>query len=128
MNYSDDDLYFYRPELIPLYNKNCQLDDQKLKWKESCSKHQMLKDLYGDLKYPKEARENNIEGKVIFQFVIDKKGKVKNRKILKGIGKSCDDEVLRASEIILEWYKPASTLSGEYVNSIVTLPISFQIE
>lgn len=46
LNYKDEDLYFYRPELLPIYNEVCKNEDRKLEWRESCSQNQFLKELH----------------------------------------------------------------------------------
>jgi len=55
----------------------------------------MIKFINENLKYPKEALENKVEGTVKLEYVIDGQGKIVKVKILKGIGFGCDDEAIR---------------------------------
>ncbi len=48
-----------------------------------------------ELKYPKEAIDNKIEGAVEVVYDVDGLGAIRNVKILKGIGHGCDEEVIR---------------------------------
>ncbi|MBN4052003.1 TonB family protein [Cytophagaceae bacterium AH-315-L13] len=56
---------------------------------------EMFKFISQNIKYPGTAKENNIQGSVFARFVIEKDGSVSNVSILKGIGKLCDNEVVR---------------------------------
>ena len=54
-----------------------------------------------NLKYPKTAFENKIEGTVFVQYTIDHKGKVIETKVLKGIGHGCDAEAERILKLLV---------------------------
>ena len=55
----------------------------------------MRKLIRENLKYPKEALENKIEGTVVVKYDIDYKGTVVDAKIIAGIGHGCDEEAIR---------------------------------
>lgn len=78
------------------------------------------------IKYPKEALDKNIEGKVLVQFVVDNDGKTRNAKVLKGIGGGCDEEAIRVVNAMPLW-KPGMH-GGKNVSVFFTLPIQFQFE
>ena len=59
--------------------------------------------IYKNLRYPNQARNLNIEGKVFIQFVIDENGKLTDLVISKGIGAGCDEEVLRVFANAPNW-------------------------
>ena len=48
-----------------------------------------------NLKYPKEALDNKIEGAVHVNYAVDKTGKVVKVKVVKGIGYGCNEEAER---------------------------------
>ena len=48
-----------------------------------------------NMKYPKEAIKNKIEGSVKIRYDIDYKGNVFKTKVIKGIGHGCDEEAQR---------------------------------
>ena len=53
-----------------------------------------------NLKYPKEALDNKIEGTVLVRHDINHKGKVIGAKVLKGIGHGCDEEAIRLIKLL----------------------------
>ena len=55
----------------------------------------MRKFINENLKYPKEAVENRIEGAVVVNFDIDYRGEVANVVVAHGIGYGCDEEAIR---------------------------------
>lgn len=51
--------------------------------------------LVENLRYPEQALNNQVEGRVTVQFTIDPSGKMSDFKVLKGLGYGCDEEVIR---------------------------------
>ncbi len=78
-----------------------------------------------NLKYPAEAREAGIEGKVILQFVVDTDGKITNVQSVKGIGYGCDEEAVRVVKDSPAW-KPGMK-DGKVVKVRMVLPITFKL-
>ncbi|NNC94455.1 MAG: energy transducer TonB [Chitinophagales bacterium] len=60
----------------------------------------MRKFIEKNLKYPKEALENNIQGKVRVKFKLNQNGKVTSALVEKGIGHGCDEEALRLVKLL----------------------------
>ena len=54
----------------------------------------MLRFLAKNIKYPKIAKENGVEGTVVIQFVVGKSGKIKRAKVLRDPGAGCGNEAL----------------------------------
>ena len=48
-----------------------------------------------NLKYPKAALENRVEGTVSLRYTINYKGNVIDAKVISGIGHGCDEEAIR---------------------------------
>ncbi|MCK4661782.1 MAG: energy transducer TonB [Bacteroidales bacterium] len=78
-----------------------------------------------NLKYPETAKENGISGNVFVEFLIDKKGKVKDAKILRGVEPSLDKEALRVIKNLPKW-KPGKQ-RGELVDVLFTIPVKFEL-
>ncbi len=76
--------------------------------------------------YPAAAKENNIQGKVFINFTVDKQGKLRNLKIVRGIGSGCDDEVIRVLKLSPNW-NPGKVY-GIPVDISYTIPISFNLQ
>lgn len=86
----------------------------------------LSKYLSANLTYPQEARDANVEGKVIVQFVIEKNGKVSNIKVLRDIGSGCGEEAVRVIKGMPRW-KPGQQ-RGKPVRCQFTLPVNFQLQ
>lgn len=70
--------------------------DAPLKLPEYRGGQQALKQFITDnLKYPEEALKHKIEGEVEVAYDVDGLGRVKNIRILSGLGYGCDEEVKR---------------------------------
>ena len=78
------------------------------------------------LKYPRQAVEEGIQGKVLVDFVIDEKGKVKDAKVVKGVHPLLDDEALRVINASPDW-KPGK-VGGRKVKSEMSLYVEFRLE
>jgi len=77
-------------------------------------------------RYPAEAKERNIQGKVIIAFTIDENGNVSNYKIKKRIGGGCDEEALRITKLITGDWLPGM-LNGKPVKVEFEMPFSFTL-
>jgi protein TonB len=81
--------------------------------------------LQKNLKYPPMARENNITGRVIMSFVVEKNGQLTDVKVVRGIGGGCDEEAMRVLKNAPAW-KPGIQ-NGRPVRVAYTMPIFFQL-
>jgi TonB family protein len=78
-----------------------------------------------NMKYPKAARDNNVQGRVIITFVVEKDGSLSNMKVVRGIGSGCDEEAVRVLGISPAW-KPGIQ-NGKPVKVQYSVPISFTL-
>jgi protein TonB len=84
--------------------------------------------IYKNLRYPELAKENDIQGTVYASFIIDKTGKVTNpviKKGLKGVGVTCDNEVLRLIKNMPNW--SPGKLHGKPVKVEYIIPVKFNL-
>lgn len=88
--------------------------------------NEMLKFISKNIKYPSEARDNNIKGIVNISFIVDQKGEIKNIELLRGIGGGCEEEAIRVVKTMPTW-KPGKQ-NGQAVNVQFQLPISFTLK
>lgn len=56
--------------------------------------------LYSNLKYPKEALLQKIQGVVVVRYDINHKGDVTKAKVISGLGFGCDDEAVRVIKLL----------------------------
>lgn len=87
---------------------------------------ELLNFLAANIKYPKVAKDNGIEGMVVIQYVIEKDGSITNARIVKGIGAGCDEEALRVVNAMPNWV--AGKQRGQAVPVQFNLPIRFKME
>lgn len=82
--------------------------------------------LYANIKYPPEAAENGIQGRVILKFVVEKDGSISNISILRGVERSLDREAVRVVKSMPKWI-PAEN-KGLVVRSWFAFPITFRLQ
>ena len=80
--------------------------------------------LLENIEYPEEAREKDIEGRVIVKFIIDETGMVKDAAIAKGVHPLLDNEALRVVHK-LPRFIPAE-YDGKPKPSYFSLPVNFR--
>lgn len=78
-----------------------------------------------NMRYPQQARQAGIEGKVFVQFVVDEYGQITQTKVLKGIGGGCDEEAMRVLKEAPEW--TPGTANGHAVSVKMVIPITFHL-
>jgi protein TonB len=87
---------------------------------------ELMKFLGRNLRYPKAAQNNEVEGKVYVQFVVNREGKVSQVTVLKGIGYGCDEEAVRVMNLMPAW--TPGKQGGKAVSVRYNLPISFKLQ
>lgn len=86
----------------------------------------MMKWLGNNIRYPELAQQNNIEGKVIVQFVVEKDGSISGVTVAKGVDKDLDKEATRVVSKMPKW-KPGKN-NGVAVRQKYTLPVVFKLQ
>jgi periplasmic protein TonB len=86
----------------------------------------LMQYLHDNLKYPAVAAENDIQGKVILRFIVNKSGTIADVQVLRGIGGGCDEEAVRVVRSMPHW-KPAKQ-NGRSVRYYFILPVVFQLQ
>ena len=81
-----------------------------------------------NIRYPAEARENGIQGRVVVQFVITKEGSLEDAKVVQKGGSGLDEEALRVIDLMRTGYWLPGKHNGRTVPVRFTLPISFKLE
>ncbi|PLW93191.1 MAG: energy transducer TonB [Marinilabiliales bacterium] len=82
--------------------------------------------LGNNIKYPRAAREIDLQGTVILQFIIEKDGSVSNVVVARGIGGGCDEEAVRVVQKMPKW-TPGKQY-GRPVRVQYTLPVRFVLQ
>ncbi len=100
------------------------IDDQVEKRK--CAETQMLGFIYGNVKYPPQARAAKIEGTVYIRFIVDKDGTILSPELVRSIGGGCDEEALRVVSMMPKW-EPGKQ-KGHPVKVQYNLPVKFKLK
>lgn len=86
----------------------------------------MKKWVYVYMKYPQEAVDKGIQGRVLVDFIIDKKGRVTNVQVVKGVDPLLDAEAVKVIQASPDW-KPGR-VRGEKVDTEMSVYVEFRLE
>lgn len=78
------------------------------------------------IRYPQDARESNITGRVILKFVIDRDGTIKDITVVQHVSSSLDAEAIKVIQSSPKWIP--GTRYGQPVSQEYQLPINFNIQ
>ena len=90
-----------------------ELDEKQKKW------------VYMHIKYPKEALENNIQGNVTVQFVIETDGSISNVKVIRSAHPLLNEEAVRVIKNMPK-FKPIIE-DGKPVKAQFTMVVPFKL-
>lgn len=86
----------------------------------------LMRWLNNNMRYPEAAQQNDIQGRVTVNFVVEKDGSIANVKIAKGVDKDLDREALRVVKKMPKW-QPGKN-NGVAVRSYFNLPVTFRLQ
>lgn len=87
---------------------------------------ELMKYLSSNVRYPTMAMENNIQGRVIVQFVVTKTGKIGEVKVARGVDRDLDKEAIRVVRSLPNFIP--GKMNGQAVNVWYTLPVNFKLQ
>ena len=79
-----------------------------------------------NMRYPEEAKENGVQGRVIISFIINPDGTTSNAKIVRGVHPALDREAMRLISIMPKWI-PAKR-EGKCIKQKYTVPVTFKLD
>lgn len=82
--------------------------------------------LLSHLKYPDKALNENVQGTVMVEFIVETDGSVSDVKVLRSVSKECDDEAVRV--VKLGKWSPAVDNNDQKVRTRFLQPITFRLE
>lgn len=85
----------------------------------------LLEYLRKNIKYPQICKDNNIQGRVLISFVVNKDGAIVDPEIVKSVHPSLDKEALRVISGMPNW-KPGAQ-RGKPVRVKYTVPVNFRL-
>ncbi|MCL2327141.1 MAG: TonB family protein [Bacteroidetes bacterium] len=90
---------------------------------------ELMKFINDNINYPQDAKDANIQGMVIVEFVVKTDGTIANVRVVKKVHPSLDAEAIRIVQLVqsMPKWKPASS-NGVAVASYFQLPVQFRME
>lgn len=76
-------------------------------------------------RYPRQARNNNVEGVVYIRFIVNGDGSLSNPIVIKGLGYGCDEEALRLVRNMPAWVPGEQ--EGQAVPVYQAVPVTFKL-
>jgi len=86
----------------------------------------LMKYLQSHINYPPMAAENNVQGRVVVQFVVEKTGNIGEVKVVRSVDKDLDREAVRVCKS-LPRFTPGRQ-NGQAVPVWFTLPVTFKLQ
>ncbi|MDE7160660.1 MAG: energy transducer TonB [Muribaculaceae bacterium] len=86
----------------------------------------LMKWLGNNIRYPEAAQANDVQGRVIVKFIVEKDGSIGHAEIVKGVDKDLDREALRVVKKMPKW-QPGKN-NGVAVRSYFNLPVTFKLQ
>ncbi|MDR0687993.1 MAG: energy transducer TonB [Prevotellaceae bacterium] len=86
----------------------------------------LRKYLAEQIRYPALAAENNIQGRVVIRFVVNKDGMIDRVEVLQGIDRLCDEEAMRVVRNMPKWIPGRH--NGRAVPVVYTVPVVFKLQ
>ena len=83
----------------------------------------LYKFLKKNIRYPKKARKEKTEGRLVVRFIVEPDGSLTHPVILDKVGDGCEEELLRVIRKMPRW-NPGRE-HGAFVAVYYTLPVSF---
>ena len=86
----------------------------------------LIKFISSNIQYPKNAKEKNIQGRVILKFCVTYEGKITKVGVLKGVNQELDFEAIRVIKMLPQW-QPGMQ-GGKPVNVWFSVPVTFKLD
>ena len=87
---------------------------------------ELMKYLSSHINYPTMAMENNVQGRVVVQFVVTKTGKIGEVKVVRSVDRDLDKEAVRVCKTLPDFIP--GKMNGQAVNVWYTLPVSLKLQ
>jgi TonB family protein len=115
------------PELTQEENKIYSVVEQNAEYKEGSAA--LMKFIATNIRYPEEAKEIGIQGKVYLQFVVRIDGSLSDIKVVRSVsgGPMLDREAVRVLKLTSGKWNPAKQ-NGRAVNCSFILPVNFVLQ
>lgn len=110
-------------ELVFVKDSVCEVAEEQPEFPGG--RAELLRFLTDNIKYPESAKKDNVHGKVIMQFIVEKDGTIKDIKVLRSPSPVLDEEAIRVIKTMPKWMPGKN--KGVTVRVRFTLPIDFKL-
>ena len=86
----------------------------------------LVKYMAENMKYPEDAKKQQVEGRVLVQFIVETDGSVSNTEVLMRVFPSLDAEAVRVISGMPKWIPGKQ--NGKVVRVKYTIPVSFRFK
>ena len=86
----------------------------------------LFKYMAENMKYPEDAKKQQVEGRVLVQFIVETDGSVSNTEVLMRVFPSIDAEAVRVISGMPKWIPGKQ--NGKVVRVKYTIPVSFRFK
>ena len=86
----------------------------------------LFKYMAENMKYPEDAKKQQVEGRVLVQFIVETDGSVSNTEVLMRVFPSLDAEAVRVINGMPKWIPGKQ--NGKVVRVKYTIPVSFRFK
>ena len=113
---------------VNAYSQSDDADDDVYNMVDQSAKFQdgynsIIKFVQENIKFPAEAKENNVHGRLMLSVVVEKDGSLSDITVKKGLGYGLDEEIVRIIKMMPKW-QPAQH-KGKTVRQSQTIVIPF---
>lgn len=86
----------------------------------------LMRWLSSNIRYPESAQKNDVQGRVIVKFIVEKDGSITNAQVIRSVDSDLDKEALRVVGRMPKWTPGRN--GGVPVRSYFTLPVNFRLQ
>ena len=116
--------YVLKPEMIPDSDEDhiAEIEDGP---EFPGGTQALLEYMRTHIRYPADAREQDIQGRVLVVFIVNKDGSIAEPEVVKSVSPSLDEEALRLISTMPKWNPGMQR--GKPVRTRYTLPVNFRL-
>ena len=116
--------YWVVVEQMPMF-PGCEADGGSKEETRRCAQQRMLDFIYDQVKYPRLAIENRVEGTAVISFVVEKDGSITNTKVVRDPGAMTGQAALDVVNSFPKWLPGQQR--GRPVRVQFNLPVKFKL-
>ena len=114
-----------QPEVVDMYNEPVDFRVVEDLPQFPGGAAEFMKWLTKNLKYPVQAQQQKVKGRVVAEFIVNTDGSVSDLTLVEHLNSACDQEVLRVLRMMPKWQ--AGVMNARPCRTKVCIPIVFNL-